>query len=257
MVSTPPKAWTRDQVTAVLSLYCQIPFGTMHSKNPRIVALAKSLDRTPASVALKLVNLASLDPVHRERGVTGMKNASKLDRDIWEEFYGKWDALADTPASDEPPLRQSVIPPFKQPRTPMTGTTEFEGTRLLRRGQQFFRNSVLAAYEQKCCISGISAPELLRASHIIPWSASHETRMDPCNGLCLNALHDAAFDRGLITVDPDMRLVISSNLSGAVPRPVYRDFFGQYTGCVIVIPERFPPKPEYLSYHRLHVFRSQ
>ena len=82
-----------------------------------------------------------------------------------------------------------------------------------RRGQQFFRRSVLAAYDGKCAITSISAKDLLRASHIIPWKDRENTRLDPRNGICLNALHDAAFDSGLISFDTKFCLLVSKQLS--------------------------------------------
>jgi hypothetical protein len=42
---------------------------------------------------MKLVNFASLDPVHQSRGVKGLSGASKGDREIWEEFTLNWATL--------------------------------------------------------------------------------------------------------------------------------------------------------------------
>lgn len=38
---------------------------------------------------------------------------------------------------------------------------------------------------------------------------NEQHRLDPQNGIALNALHDKAFDRGLITFDTELRLVCS------------------------------------------------
>lgn len=75
----------------------------------------------------------------------------------------------------------------------------------VRVGQNYFRNAVLSAYESRCCMTGISVPEFLIASHIKPWKSSDDKKekANPRNGLCLNALHDKAFDLGFITVDKD------------------------------------------------------
>jgi hypothetical protein len=64
------------------NLYCKLPFGRLHRKNPRIIELAQMLDRTPDSVAMKLVNLAALDPTHRQCDVSGLGNTSKSDRTV-------------------------------------------------------------------------------------------------------------------------------------------------------------------------------
>jgi hypothetical protein len=78
--------WTRDQALACFNLYCRIPFGKLHSRNPEIVAFADVIGRTPSAVAMKLVNFASFDPAHQKRNVKGLANASNLDRALWEEF---------------------------------------------------------------------------------------------------------------------------------------------------------------------------
>ena len=69
-----------------------------------------------------------------------------------------------------------------------------------RVNQSLFRKVVLATYNNKCCITGLAQPELLIASHIIPWSVNEKERLNPSNGICLNALHDKAFDSGLIAI---------------------------------------------------------
>jgi putative restriction endonuclease len=60
--------WTRDELIVAFNLYCKLPFGQLHAKNPRVVEMARALGRTPGSVAMKLVNFAALDPTHRHRG---------------------------------------------------------------------------------------------------------------------------------------------------------------------------------------------
>jgi putative restriction endonuclease len=237
------RIWTEEELVQVLSLYCQIPFGQMHSRNPVVIRFAESLRRTPGSVAYKLVNFASFDPALRARGVRGMSNASRLDRTVWDCFFGHWDTLA------------SVDRAAQVVAEAWTGRiTSTERITTVRVGQSFFRNTVLAAYQGKCCITGIGAPPLLRASHIIPWSVDESRRLDPNNGLCLNALHDAAFDAGLIGVDEDLCVTVSKSARDAMPQIAYADFFARYEGKKISVPERFLPNLECLRYHLEHVF---
>lgn len=67
-----------------------------------------------------------------------------------------------------------------------------------------------------CPMTGITEPELLRASHIVPWTDStDEQRLDVYNGLLLSALWDAAFDRGLISFADDGKVLVSPRLSKA------------------------------------------
>ena len=79
--------WTRDQLLVVLNLYHKLRFGQLDARQPVIIDLAQRLGRTPGSVAMKLVNLASLDPVLKLRGIKGLEGASNLDRETWEEFH--------------------------------------------------------------------------------------------------------------------------------------------------------------------------
>ena len=72
--------WTEDELRLALALYCQLPFGKMHSRNKEIVKLAEKIGRTPSAVAMKLVNFASLDPEIVNSGRAGLGNASSMDR---------------------------------------------------------------------------------------------------------------------------------------------------------------------------------
>ena len=47
-----------------------------------------------------------------------------------------------------------------------------------RIGQNFFRKAVLSAYNYRCCITGLSIPSLLVASHIIPWREMNQDKME-------------------------------------------------------------------------------
>ena len=87
------RRWTEEETKRSLYLYFQTPFGRMHATNPEIIALAKAIDRSPDSVAMKLCNFASLDPKITESGRKGLEGATKLDRQIWAEFNDNWTAL--------------------------------------------------------------------------------------------------------------------------------------------------------------------
>ena len=65
--------WSRDQLLIAFNLYCQMPFGKMHSRNPEIIKCAEIIGRTPSALAMKLVNIASLDPAITSTGRSGLK----------------------------------------------------------------------------------------------------------------------------------------------------------------------------------------
>ncbi|MGH8541278.1 MAG: HNH endonuclease [Stenotrophobium sp.] len=124
----------------------------------------------------------------------------------------------------------------------------------VRIGQSFFRRAVLAAHDFRCCITGLASVELLNASHIVPWSMDPANRLNPQNGLCLNALHDRAFDRHLITVDTNLQILVSSDLRGRIKGSAGEDFFLKYEGQKIATPKHFAPLKELLAHHN-KIFR--
>src|SRR5205814_964257 len=92
--ATKGRSWTRDELIVAMNLYCKLPFGQLHHRNPAIIKLAEKLGRTASSVAMKLCNFASLDPVQQARGISGLSGASAADRQVWQEFHADWERLA-------------------------------------------------------------------------------------------------------------------------------------------------------------------
>ena len=90
----PGRDWTRDELIVAFNLYCRIPFGRIHIRNPEIIDLAKVLGRTPSSVSWKLANFARLDPALQKRRIRGATHGSKAEEEVWQEFHQNWDALA-------------------------------------------------------------------------------------------------------------------------------------------------------------------
>lgn len=248
--------WTRDQLKLAFHLYCQLPFGKLHRGNPEIIALADLIGRTPGAVAYKLCNIASLDPAIRASGRVGLQNASKLDREIWDEFHADWEKLAIECEIQRQNLRAAKGLPqelsLEESDADYTGETRTVITQQ-RVKQQFFRKAVLSSYRGRCCMTGVSDNRLLVASHIVPWSQDKANRLNPSNGLCLSALHDRAFDKGLITLDDDFRIVLSEEIL-KTDNGHLKTVFIPLKGEQIELPERFLPAPEFLQWHREHRF---
>ena len=102
-------------------------------------------------------------------------------------------------------------------------------------------------------MSGRTVSDLLVASHIVPWYAAEQHRLDPQNGIALNGLHDKAFDRGLITFDSDHRLVCAPSLRDHFADATVSQHFQAYEGQPLTLPaEAAGPKAEYLEWHRQH-----
>ncbi len=119
-----------------------------------------------------------------------------------------------------------------------------------RVGQDIFRAMLLKIYDSKCCLTGLEIPEVLRASHIIPWAERENTRLNPENGLCLSATYDAAFDKYLISFDEDYRLILSPVLKGEYTSTAFRKYFLNFEGKAIHLPPIYKPSQEYLATHR-------
>jgi putative restriction endonuclease len=269
-----PKAssvrWTREHSLIALNLYGKLPFGKFDRGNVVIVDVASRMGRTPSSLAMKLSNLASLDPVQKARGIKGLSGASKQDREMWDAFQANLDDLGPeseqllhdlftTDNDREVDFLQRDKVRLERSRNPIapTGPTEAVANVKVRRGQQFFRQTILNAYGVRCCISGINVPRLLVASHIKRWADHPSERLNPRNGLCLSSLHDAAFDAGLITVDKEMCLVLSKQLMGYFPQAALEQSFVPFEGKQIRSPEKIAePDAEFLHYHRKSIFRA-
>jgi len=252
--------WSRNELLVALKLYCELPFGKMHSRNPDIIRHAAMIGRTPSALAMKLTNFASLDPEIRSTGRKGLSGASQADRRIWDEMVSNWNRLAIEIAesdgsleADYATLEKTTSEAIDEDPTCYIGGTR-EAVIEARIGQNFFRKAVLSAYEYKCCISGLAVSELLVASHIVPWRNDAENRLNPRNGLCLSAIHDRAFDLGLITVSENLRVVLSTKLKKMKESRYIQETFVRYEDCEIQRPEKFSPHIDFLRHHRETTF---
>jgi putative restriction endonuclease len=143
-------------------------------------------------------------------------------------------------------------------KCPPPGPTEAPATVKLRRGQEYFRNAVLNNFGGRCGVTGLAVRELLIASHILPWSAHVDQRLNVRNGLCLSRLHDAAFDCGLITFDEQLRLQLSPHLATEISQRSIKDNFGAYAGKVLEIPDDAAlPDLSFLAAHRATIFQKR
>ena len=151
--------WTEQELLVAMNLYCRLPFGKMHGRNPDIIALSEKLNRTPGSIAMKLCNFASLDPTLTQKGLAG---ASKADRAIWKSFHADWNGMSAKSENAFDALLGNVIEPIENFKEP-TGPSETNSTVTTRRHQGFFRRVVLSSYESRCALTGIATSQLLIA----------------------------------------------------------------------------------------------
>lgn len=251
------KLWTREELILAINLYCKLPFGRLHKSNPEVINLANLIERTPSSIAYKLVNFASLDPSLKARGIKGASNVSKLDKVIWNEFFNN---LEELPFESEillAKIKNTTIEDLNHiPEIELikTGKTREQLVKT-RVNQSFFRKSVLASYNNTCCITGIQQPEFLIAGHIKPWAIDKENRLNPQNGIAINALHDKAFETGLITITTDFKIKISPLLLKQKKSKSIEEYFLKYDNKDIILPSRFLPDINFLKYHNDERFK--
>lgn len=249
---TERRRWTREESIIVFNLYCKIPFKNSSKFHPEVIRIANLIGRTPSAVNMKIGNFGSFDENLKKKGIVGLGNTSKLDKEIWDEFNGNWDELAFMSEQLVEKLSGNERVDEKYPLG-----EEKTGVVKQRVNQNFFRKAILASYNATCCITGINTEKLLVASHIMPWSVSDSTnKTNPRNGLCLNALHDKAFDNGLLTVTDKYIIHVSSDIRDVYEGKIVEEFFGRYEGEKIILPEKFLPDKTFLQYHNDVIFES-
>lgn len=253
------KNWSRDELIIAFNLYCRIQFGRIHKSNPEIIEIAKGIRRTPSAVAMKMVNFASLDPFHKKRNIKGLQHGSKRDEEIWKEFHNNWESLAFESQQSLTRLIGKTEQDYAHEVSIVGQDVPTEAQRLtrVRLVQSFFRETVLSSYNYSCSICKISLYKMLNASHIIPWSINKLRRADPSNGLSLCAFHDRAFDRGLITIDEDYKIILSKEVKTLIKIPkLHKVGLLEIEGQSINLPEKFHPDKAAFAYHRDNIFLS-
>lgn len=247
--------WTKEETIIAFNVYCKVPFKSSSKTNQTIIKYANIIGRTPSALNMKVGNFGRLDPELKKQGITGLTNGSKLEEVVWDEFHGNWEKLAfeselliarfmNLPIEKTAEISLEDIPIGK----------ERDAIIKQRVNQSFFRSSILSSYNVKCCITGLTIPDFLVASHIVPWSKDVQNRLNPQNGLCLNSIHDKAFDRGFITVTPDYKIKISKILKNIKNEDAISDFFLKYENQSIILPDKFLPSKEFLDYHNRNIF---
>lgn len=247
--------WSKEETIVAFNVYCKIPFKSSSKTNPTIVKYANIIGRSPSALNMKVGNFGRLDPELKRQGITGLVNGSRLEEEVWNEFNGNWEKLAfeseeliakfqNKTIEENEELNLDDIPEGKERHTIVK----------TRVNQNFFRSTILSSYNLKCCITGLSIPDFLVASHIKPWAKDKENRINPHNGICLNSIHDKAFDKGFITITPDYKIILSNLFDNYSNERAVNDFFKKYQNQKINLPDKFLPSKEFLEYHYENIF---
>lgn len=249
------RLWTYDELVLTLALYFQLPFGRLNHSTPEVVALSRLIGRTNNSVALRLVNFAACDPYILATGRHGMSSGVNVCQPVWDEFVNDKERLFAEAAQIRARLQnQSIEESLGLKESDFIGH-ERSVVIKQRVDQDVFRTMIMNNYNETCAVTGINDARLLIASHIVPWGKRTDTRLNPENGICLSALYDKAFDKGLITIRPDdYTIMLSATLRDTLTTTAYNEHFQKYENKKIILPDEHIPNKNFLQYHAESVF---
>lgn len=113
-----------------------------------------------------------------------------------------------------------------------------------------FRLEVCRAYEDRCAVTGLQiinggGRAEVQAAHIRPVAEGGPDVVQ--NGIALSATVHWLFDRHLISIDPDYRLLVAHNRVPAELRTLFRP---EVEGVLMPNDPRLRPHPSFLAYHR-------
>jgi putative restriction endonuclease len=248
--------WSREETIVAFNVYCKIPFKSSRKSNPTIIKYANIIGRSPSALNMKVGNFGRLDPELKKQGIVGLSHGSKMEEEVWNEFNGNWEKLAyESELLIAKFANKSLEETIAIETADIKQGLDREAVVKQRVNQNFFRSTVLSSYYYRCCITGLSIPDFLVASHILPWSKNKSHRLNPRNGLCLNAIHDKAFDRGFLTITPDFFIKTSKAFRDFANEKAVQDFFIKYENQKINLPDRFLPARDFLEYHYQNIFQ--
>ena len=242
------KNWSREETILALDAYCKVPFNKASNSNPIIVEVATLIGRSPSSVKMKIGNFGSFDPELKAKGIVGLGNTSRMDKEVWDEYCHDWGKLAYDSNYIIARFKNSTLEALTNVDVDRYPQGE-ERERIVRQRihQTFFRNTVLSSYNYRCCISGVGNVELLEACHIVDWSQDESNRTNPQNGLCLNPFFHKAYDKFLLAITPDYSIVVSDELLSKNSASSFKEYLIGINGQRIILPDRFFPQQELLA----------
>ena len=221
----------------------------------RLHALRKRVREEQQAGDASAWNLDGLPKSYLQNGYCSAALTSYLDFLVESRNAAALLEAFDCHEGSEDEIVAKLDQPLQFPETLLEDLNTAEGREVVREvktrvNQRVFRDIILRIYDQRCCLTGLDVSEVNRASHIIPWAENESLRLDPRNGLCLSATYDAAFDRYLITLDDDFRVILSKDLKDHYSSASFEDYFLKKEGQKIELPNAYLPLQAYLEKHR-------
>ena len=242
--------WSREETIVAFNIYCKIPFKSSSKNNPIVIKYANILGRTPSALNMKIGNIGRLDPDLREKGILGLTHGAKMEEEVWNEFYNNPEKLAYE--------SERLIAEFSKKTIEEIGEIDINDLPIgkerevfikQRINQSFFRTVVLNSYDFRCCVSGVKNVELLEACHIVDWALDPINRTNPKNGLCMNPFFHRAYDKHLLSITPDLTIVVSDKLLQNVDSESFKEYLNNLSGKKICLPNKFQPQKDFLEIH--------
>ena len=151
--------------------------------------------------------------------------------------------------------RQALLQQVKQTFSSLQPLTPTEEDNPIRTAG--FRQAIMRIYDYTCAVCQLrivtmDGESVTEAAHIIPFKVSGNN--DVRNGISLCQLHHWSFDRGLISVDRNYKVIVSELMSERGPT---KWLLTTLRGKSILLPEgdELYPAQEALAWHREEVFR--
>ncbi len=256
VVDASRKDWTHDQLLAAFFLYLQVKPSEIQEESQAVSFFARSTKKPNRAVAAKLRAFTQLDPVLSTQSEKASDNVTALDKTVWDEFQNNWtgttlmasEAYESVVGTYESAAEATLASAADAAYLYKEGESK-EAIVQVRKNQYLFRKAILNSYDSTCCITELKNERLLIASHVVPWAEDKRSRLNPENGLCLSALHDRAYDQGLITVLPSNVIRINQRVLEERDNAFLHEALLQYEGTAIRLPGRFQPDPKFLEHH--------
>lgn len=120
-----------------------------------------------------------------------------------------------------------------------------------------FKRYITQLYHDTCAMTGMRMRSTFKynfidACHIVPFAVTHDDRVTNGIALCPN-LH-RAFDRGLVSIDQNYRIIVSNHIDEQAEHPYS---LSKLRGKLILLPKdhRYYPSQENLGWHRNQIFK--
>ena len=206
------------------------------------------------NLAALLLQPESRQALHQELLTTYFsgQNAPRID----DDSAGYVKGLEDEVANESQAEYKAVIDELKA--AAKTAKTRLDPEKyeieVYNRGT-IFRREIIRLYNETCCVSGLRVAAtfsitMVDACHIKPFAVGFDNTLTNGIALCPN-LH-RAFDRGLLAVDDDYRVIASGAFVENAQSPYS---LSQVAGVALLLPPHHLPSLEAFAWHRQHVFQ--